>query len=407
MAKRKKLTVAGIKAAKAPKTGRREYLDTVVPQLALRVTATGTKSFALRARVKGTGKQIRVTLGGFPAVGLSEARDAAREALISAERGIDPNEAKRREAQELKQCQADTFEEVSKLFIERHSKKRGNRTWRETQRIFAKYVLPRWGDRPISEIRKTDAVALLDHVEDSHGMYMANRTLDAVRALFNWALDERGLIESTPIGRKMARGKEVARDRVLDDGEIKALWDGCDEVGYPFGPMLRLLLLTGQRRNEVAGMEWGEIDLEHAEWTIPGARAKNEKEHIVPLAPVAVSIIEALPRFEGPHCFSTTSGHRPVSGFTTFKARADAICGVRGWRIHDLRRTCRTGMAAEGVPEIVSEKVLNHQKKSLATVYNRHKYSKEKRDALNRWAQRVMNIVSPPPENVLPIRESA
>ncbi len=405
MAKRKKLTVAGIETLRPPSAGRKEYLDTVVPQLALRVTENGVKSFAVRTRIKGTGKQIRVTLGEFPAVGLSEARNAARDALNAARRGVDPNEEKKRQAEALKEHRANTFEQVSKLFIKRYAKK--NRTWPETQRILDRYVLPKWADRPVAEIRKTDVVELLDDVEDNHGIYMANRTLAAVRKLLNWAMDERGLIEATPVGRNMARGKEVPRERVLDDDEIRAVWGSCGELGYPFGPMLRLLLLTGQRRSEVADMQWSELDLGEAAWTIPGARSKNEKEHVVPLSMAAMEVINTLPRFEGPFVFSTTDGKRPVSGFSTFKRRADDLTEVTGWRLHDLRRTCRTGMAALGVPEVVSERVLNHQQDRLVRTYNKHEYLDEKRNALAQWAQRIMDIVTPPPENVVSMRGSS
>jgi integrase len=332
---------------------------------------------------------------------LSEARDAAREALNDAGREINPNEEKKRRLEALKRQQADGIAAVSDLFIERYAKKRGNKTWRQTQRILERFVIPRWGNRPISEISKTDVVQLLDYVEDHHGFYMANRTLAAVRKMFNWALDERGLIEATPIGRKMARGRELPRGRTLSDDEIRAIWDGCSRLGYPFGQMLKLLLLTGQRRSEVAEMQWSELDLDQSIWIIPGERTKNEEEHVVPLSAEVMAVIEALPRFEGPYVFSTTVGHRPVSGFSTFKRRADKLTGITDWRLHDLRRTCRTGLAALNVPEIVSEKLLNHQTDKLVQTYNRHDYLEEKRAALDRWARQVMNAISRPSENII------
>ena len=165
--------------------------------------------------------------------------------------------------------------------------------------------------------------------------------------------------------------------------------------------MLKLLLLTGQRRSEVAEMQWSELDLEQSLWIIPAERTKNQEEHVVPLSPEVMVVIEALPRFEGPYVFSTTDGRRPVSGFSTFKRRADTLSDVNGWRLHDLRRTCRTGLAALNVPEIVSEKLLNHQQDKLVQTYNRHAYLEEKRDALNRWSRHVMGIITPPPENIL------
>ncbi|MCZ6587258.1 MAG: Arm DNA-binding domain-containing protein, partial [Alphaproteobacteria bacterium] len=204
MAAHKKLTAIGIKSLKPPKAGRVEILDTVVPQLALRVTPNGTKSFAVRTRIKGSGKQVRVTLGEFPSTSLEEARQGARDALNMAKRGISPTDVKQQETADKREQATNTFGAVADLFIERFAK-RENRQWRETQRIFDRYVKPSWGKRPLSDITKPDVVALLDSVEDTSGIYMANRTLAAVRKLFNWAMDERGLIGATPIGHKMAR----------------------------------------------------------------------------------------------------------------------------------------------------------------------------------------------------------
>ncbi len=170
-------------------------------------------------------------------------------------------------------------------------------------------------------------------------------------------------------------------------------------------------------------MRWSEIDFEAREWIIPGHRSKNDKPHLVPLTVPALNILESLPHFDGPHIFTTTSGKRPVSGFSKAKTRLDRLmlqvmedkgrAGAEGvgstvdvepWRLHDLRRTMRTGMAALGVPEIVSEKVLNHQPAILAKTYNVHEYTDEKRDALEKWATQVQTIASALPANVLPIR---
>ena len=201
--------------------------------------------------------------------------------------------------------------------------------------------------------------------------------------------------------------KKEPRDRALKDPEIQTLWPVWAEQGYPFGPLQQLLLLLGQRRSEVAEMRWSEIDPGKCEWTIPAERSKSNREHIVPLSDAAVDIIESVPRFtEGDYLFTTTGGRRPVSGFSKAKLRTDQLlhdqdASIQDWRVHDLRRTCRTGMARLGVPEIVSERVLNHLPRGLAKVYNVHEYLDEKRAALAQWAQEVRAITEPPPENVV------
>lgn len=182
------------------------------------------------------------------------------------------------------------------------------------------------------------------------------------------------------------------------------------EMAYPFGPLQQLLLLLGQRRSEVAEMQWSEVNADKHEWTIPPGRSKNQSEHIVPLPDAAIDILDSLPRFtEGDFVFTTTSGRRPVGGFSWAKTRTDQILAERntaieGWRVHDLRRTCRTGMARLGVPEIVSERVLNHLPQGLTKVYNTHAYLPEKAEALARWAQEVANIIEPPPDNVVKLK---
>ena len=201
--------------------------------------------------------------------------------------------------------------------------------------------------------------------------------------------------------------KKIARNRTLENHEIKALWSVWTEQAYNFGPIQQLLLLLGQRRSEVAEMRWPEVDFDKREWTIPASRSKSNRKHIVPLPDAALDILENLPRFtEGGCIFTTSGGLRPVSGFSRAKLRTDEMLlkqdtAIEGWRVHDLRRTCRTGMARLGVPEIVSERVLNHLPQGLEKIYNLHEYLPEKAEALARWAQEVANIVEPPPDNVV------
>jgi len=172
-------------------------------------------------------------------------------------------------------------------------------------------------------------------------------------------------------------------------------------MGYPYGTMMQLLLLTAQRRSEVAGMTWSEIDRDKRQWVIPEERTKLKREHIVPLSAHAMDVLNAIPRFSGSDFVLTVTGERPVSAFSQSKAKADEISELSDWRLHDLGRTARTEMARLGVAEIVSERVLNHLPKGLVAVYNIYEYLDEKCDALERWGQELRNILTPPPENVV------
>ncbi len=201
----------------------------------------------------------------------------------------------------------------------------------------------------------------------------------------------------------MARGKEVKRERTLDDEEIKALWNA--DLGHPFGPFIRLLFVTGQRRAEVAEMRWRDLNLEARLWTLQPEMTKPGRKHEVPLSPLALEVIEALPRFTGPYVFSTTGGERPISGFSKAKRRADKATGLREWRFHDCRRTCATGLGRLGVPTGTISWVLGHAPRGVTeAVYERASHLKEKRHALDRWAQKLSNILAPPPEKVVPLR---
>ena len=233
----------------------------------------------------------------------------------------------------------------------------------------------------------------------------ARRVFETATRIFNWALD-RGDIKASPFAAMKPPVKKEPRDRALKDHEIKAVWAAWAEQAYPYGPLQQLLLLLGQRRSEVAEMLWSEVDFDKREWTIPASRSKSKREHIVPLPDAAVEILESLPRFTDGDFVFTTTGRRPVNDFSKAKIRTDQILHdqdspIKNWRVHDLRRTCRTGMARLGVPEIVSERVLNHQAQGLTKIYNLHEYLPEKRDALARWAQEVQNITEPPPENLI------
>ena len=398
----KALTAKAVENLKPPNSGKIEVPDGVVPGLALRVSYTGIKSFILSMRVNG--KLMRRSLGKFPEISLAEARTKAANLKDNPEELTKPPESPAPE-----EPAADTFGALAEKYIKRGMVVRSgpksgqplSRTW-ETEAIIRREILPRWGNRAVTSLTKKDATALTDAIIDRGAPQMANRVHGIYRRIFNWAV-KRGEIEANPFAMMDLPAPKIMRDRVLAPEEIKAIWNACYPLGYPWGPFFRLLFLTAQREREVANMSWPELDIDNGIWIIPGHRTKNGVEHECPLSSLAIQEIKTVPRFTaGDFVFTTQFGRRAISGFSKAKMRLDRYSGVTGWRIHDIRRTVRTGLAELGVPEIVGEKCLNHvERNMLVKTYNRHAYLDEKRDALERWAGHVRDIVRPPPENVV------
>jgi integrase len=219
----------------------------------------------------------------------------------------------------------------------------------------------------------------------------------AIKKLLNWALN-RGMIDVNPIAGLSAPGKKTARERILHELEILRLFEVTKAEGYPFGTIYELLLYTGQRRGEVSGMRWSEIDFDRRVWTIPVTRSKNGSAHEVPLATPVLDILGRIPRFLGSNFVFTTTGATPISGFGRAKHRVEVAVGASDWWVHDLRRTAASGMARLGVAPHVIEKVLNHktgQISGVAAVYNRYGYETEKRDAIERWTTTLTTMKSP------------
>jgi integrase len=408
-----------------PAKSRRELPDRTlgaVRGLYLIVQPSGAKSWAVRCRLRNKGRKF--TIGTYPGISLAEARAKAGEVLGLVKKGIDPTIALREDEE-----QDDFFAEVARAFIIRYAigpKGRGqprNRSWDQQGRLLGLRpskkgddlvvieagLVDRWGKRRLSDIRRNEIIAALDDIAD-HAPIQANRTFSCLHAMFAWALGRYRLAEN-PCKGVEPPAEERSRDRVLTDDELKRVWLAAGDLGWPFGPIVKLLILTGQRRQEVGGMEWSEIDLERKVWTLPRGRVKNDNGHEVPLSPAALEIIEQLPR-KGKQprlVFCTMRGKtpRPPSGFHRAKDRLDALSGVEQWRIHDLRRTVASGLAALKTPVVVVEKILNHSSGSLrgvAAVYNRFNYADERRTALDAWATHVERLVNPPEDNVVPLR---
>ncbi|MCJ2048696.1 integrase arm-type DNA-binding domain-containing protein [Methylobacterium sp. J-070] len=393
-----------------PDAARRlEIPDATLPGLYFIIQPSGAKSWAVRYRHDGRTRKL--TLGAYPALDLAKARTEGRAALQSVSLGQDPV-AERKVAAPLPT--RDLIGSVIDSFIERHVKPRNRpRTAEETIRILRTKVLPVWDGRKIQDIGRRDVIGLLDGIVDAGTPVAANRTLAALSKLFNWAAD-RGVIDANPCVRIKAPAVETSRDRVLSDDELRLLGRACASIGWPFGPFVQILLLTAQRRDEVAKMRRVELREGGALWTVPSQRAKNDKAHDVPLSAAVQAILGSMPRVAGQAGYLiSTTGKTGISGFGKAKSRVDATMlalaradaetdgsdadtvQIEPWRFHDLRRTAATGMARLGIEPHVVEAVLNHRNGTIsgvAAVYNRHSYGPEKRAALEAWAAYVASL---------------
>jgi integrase len=410
----RKLTDLFVERAKPPVRGRIEYFDAAFPGLALRITDNGGKSWCAFYRFKG--RLRRFTIGSYPAIKPAQARREATAALERVRGGVDPAEEKRAR-REMRTPDTDTFGVLAHDYLERHHRKNSREsTFREAKRDIERNVLPKWRSRPIASISRRDVLDLIDGIIARGAEAQANRTLARLRALFNWAI-EKDRVAASPVARMKQPTQEQARDRVLSDDELRWLWRACDEVGWPFGPLVKLLLLTAQRRDEVAGMEWPEIDLVKRVWTIPRHKAKNDRVHEVQLSEAAIEVLRSLPHIGDGLAFTTT-GETAVSGFSKSKRRLDAAMlkakrvelgarrgdAIAGWTLHDLRRTAATGMARMNFPPHVVDKVLNHVSgtiRGVAAVYNRFEYLRERREALDAWGRYISDLVMRKESNII------
>lgn len=407
------LTAAAVDRIKPPASGQVDHFDAGYPGLALRVSYGGRRSWAFFYRTNG--KQRRMTLGSYPALGLAAAREAWRDARAAVEAGRDPAGEKA----EAKRKEPDTVERVARQFIEKWHRPR-NRTADEVARMFELHVYPQIGSREIGSITKRDILDLLDRAIDRGVTVRANRLLANVKVFFGWAVD-REIIAASPATGIKAPMPKTDRTRILSDDEVRAFLRACEAMGDPFGPLFRLLLLTGQRRDEVAAAPWAEMDLARALWSLPEARTKNKQPHIVPLSPQALSILDALPsKGRSPLLFpakftrasSGTDAVRPVSGFSVAKRQLDRLMlaelgSLPEWRLHDLRRTCVSGMARLGVSAEVREKAVNHVSGALGGlqgVYQHYDFATERREALAAWANHLDRLMTKLPTNVVELR---
>lgn len=413
--------------------------DTQLSRFGLRVTPSGSRIYLVQYRSRAVAgeppKTRRITIGhhGKPWT-VDQARSEAKRLLAQVDLAGDPfadREADRlarraaidaaeAEALRLADRQRDTFTAVAERFIELRAKR--NRSWQETERLLRHGPVAQWGDRHIGDIRRADVADLIDGIA-RRSPAIARATFAAVRPLFSWCL-ERDLITTSPCEGLRAPPRPKSRERVLTDEEIRLAWQGSDRLSGLFGPLVKLLILTGQRRAEVAGMTWAELDLDAGVWRLTGDRTKNARAHEVDLSEQALAVIADIPK-TGALLFPAR-GEGAARGFSATKRQLNRRVREAGeakldngeepeelpdastWRLHDLRRTAATGMAALGVAPHVVERVLNHvsgAQGGLVGVYQRHEYRTERKAALAAWGSKVETIVSgrEEPTNVTPM----
>jgi integrase len=369
--------------------------DPEMPGHGVRVQPNGHRQFYVITRDKNH-RQRWVKLNA-PIGKIAKSRDEARDVIERLKAGETPRPAK--------PVEKDSVAAVLAEWVTRHVKKNAIRTGPEIERIIRKYILPRWRDRAFIDIRRSDIAALLDVIEDKHGASVADSVLAVLRSAASW-FAVRHDDYTPPFVKRMRRVAHKPRDRALSDDELRKVWRTAESNGV-FGDLVRILLLTAQRRAVVVRMRWDQIDGDL--WRIPveDDRAKGHGGDLR-LPPQALAIINRREKFyDSPFVFTGRSTPT-LSGFAKRKDIFDRKSGVTGWRLHDLRRTARSLMARAGVEDDLAERVLGHARPALVQTYNVHQYLNEKGLALKRLADLIEQIVKGEPGgNVLPLKKRA
>jgi integrase len=395
LSNRIKLTAAFVRSAKlpVPPKDRIFYWDQSKPGFGLMVTNKGRRSFVVQYRVGTRTRRMHLDSN----LTLEAARTRATELLGVKAAGRDPLEEKREKAR----AADDTFRSISAEYVKQAGRKLRSISNRES--ILKRQLLPKLGGRPIGEIKRSELARLFDKIEGESGASAADFALAVIRRIFSWHAARSDDFRS-PIVRGMARTKpkELARQRVLSDDEIRAVWAAAEADTGVFGPYVQFLLLTAARRTEASHM--ARAELKGAVWTIPEKRYKTGLELVLPLSETAQRVLERLPKIgEGRYVF-TVDGVRPFSGYSRGKTAFDSACGVTDWHLHDLRRTARSLMSRAGVDANVAERALGHVIAGVRATYDRHAYFEEKRRAFEVLATLIERILARPGANVVPLK---
>jgi integrase len=395
----------GYDRRKALPSGRMEIRDEVVRGLELRITPDGRKSFSVRYKVVGeggvnpingrplTGGVHRITLGTLD---LTAAREEARRIVEAATLGKDPRAQRREEAVAR---HGNSFLAVRQRFIELEIKP-SVKNWKTVESTLRLHVEPKWAVRPVMDIRRADVHQLLDELKAAGKIAVAREVRTHLSRFFNYCVN-RDIIAASPVAglerKDLRKGVDDEAGRALSDAELRSVWRASFTLGYPLGPMYRMLILTGQRLREWAWASRSEIDATSRLLEVPKARYKGRRDHVVPMMDDVWHEFAQLPEWTGGNdyfLFSTTKGERPVSGFTKAKERLDKAAGVKvPFRVHDFRVTCETRLASLGFDQDTRDAVLGHAKAGLQKTYNKHQYLDEKRAALKAYAEHVLAVV--------------
>ena len=406
---------------KAAPGQRDEILDTDCRGLALRITEKGSKSFVFRARYPGPDGRLvyaRRALGTYPEMKLEEARDEADAWRKMLKKGLDPRREERRLRAAAQLEAGTTFAIVAADFLAQYAVRLVKA--KAARAIIESEFVKRWKDWPIVDVGPIECEEAIRAIKARGAPYQAHNAYGYLRLMFNWAIStpKYGLRESPLERLRPVRiiGEREPRTHILPHDELRRVWRAAYALGYPYCPIVQLLILTGQRLNEVAGALWSEIDLDERLWTIPAERMKSDRPHEIPLTDAALAIFAALPEWKGgPYVFSTTAGAKPVNGFSKVKHRLDATIAdvlahdgvtekMEHWVLHDLRRTMRTRLSGLAIEDIVRELMIAHTQGGLHAVYDQHRYRDEKRNGFDLRAARLAGILAPPvprSENVL------
>jgi integrase len=366
------------------------YWDATLPGFGVKVTPKGRKVFIVLYRTGGAGSKLRkYTIGPYGRVTLHQARAAAQKVFTAKLEGRDPAAEKRERKRRLV---ADRVEDVLETFFRQRLSQ--NRSGPEIARLLRREIGKVWAGRSIHEISKRDVVEVVSAIEQRGAPIAANKALKSIKMFLRWSVG-RAILDQSPAEGVPTPTKEVARDRVLSNEELARVILAARRIDDRYGGIVELLALTGQRRQEVARLAWEELDFGRRVWTIPKERTKNAKPHVVHLCDEAIAVLERRQK-QGAHVFAFHGG-KPFQEFSYAKRELDEVSSVTGWRLHDLRRTCVSGMARLGIAPHVADKILNHQSGTIsgvAAVYQRDEFLRERKDALERWGAHLGKIVT-------------
>jgi integrase len=377
-----------VRRARAPDNGRVELADGMVPGLKVRITPNSRKTWSLQVNING--RKRRFTIGEYPAVGLAEARKRAQRVRADALDGRDPIKEKREELQ-AREADARTVFDAIDEYADVQLKP-NLRTAAERERQLRAALSDHAGS-PVSRLSKHDLQATVDQKARDGARIAANRIRAALIAFAKWCWQRGYIAENIGLGTSPAT-KEQPRDRLLTVVDVRRILEASHQMGPLWGPFVRLLVLTGQRRGDVAGMRWSEVDLDRQLWSIPAARTKNRRTHKVHLSAPATAELEALQERAILDCdfVLTTTGKTPISGFGRAKERLDKMVDLPDWRFHDLRTAFASALCDRGEPENVVDRVLNHAASgsapsAVARVYNQAELLEQRARALDLWAE--------------------